>query len=154
MVRVSCSRSIGQTIKQSKCRNFAIFLSGSEWKLVAQILSIIFFNYSLQTKKIEGNRERQPWDFPCQSQPLWHSTQTTTNRNNRESSSQGCITPACVRHWLCCGKTCAIFDISSVLLWQFTINWRMFSGKLLKSLLSSLCLVQKITLFFSFYRRF
>ena len=62
----SYSRSIGQAIKQSKCRNFAIFLSGSEWKLVAQILSIIFFNYNLQMKKkLKEIGSDNPETFPC-----------------------------------------------------------------------------------------
>ena len=72
---------------------------------------------------------------------------------NLKTSKSQQLNAIVVRGRLCCGKTCAIFDTSSVLLWQFTINWRMFSGKLLKSLLSSLCLVQKTTLFFSFDRR-
>ena len=58
-----------QQIKQSRCWNFAIFSFGSESKLVAEILLMIFFNYHLQMKKIEGNRKRQPWDLP-----LWVET--------------------------------------------------------------------------------
>ena len=41
-------RRSNQAIKMSKLRDF---LSGSERKLVPQILSIIFFSYNLQIKK-------------------------------------------------------------------------------------------------------
>ena len=52
-----------QQIKQSGCRNFAIFPFGSESKWVAEILLIIFFNYNLQTKKIW----RKSGFVPCMS---------------------------------------------------------------------------------------
>ena len=56
-----------EQIKQSRCRNLAIFSFCSESKLVVEMLLIIFFNYYLQMKKI------------------WRKSGTTTLRPSLES---------------------------------------------------------------------